>query len=540
MPWRKRWVENSRRSQVKRKGSDNLTEASKVQNLNNLLGVNDHKFLLDAYNGSGGFKDGSYLVSHPRETPEKHNARKELAYYLNYVAPVVNSHVNPVFRKEPEREWKENPLFSAFVDDVDTLGTSINRFMKRAGLIAKLHAVSFIVIDNVLDQPGNMADVIKQRALPYAYVVKPSQVKDYKTNKAGKLIELSYTVNSDGTATNQATETWTWTTKQWTCQYANGEKKQGEHKLGRLPIVPFYARPYEPGNVLPQSEFFNIAKTNKRLYNLCSEIDELIRNQAFNILTYPADESQTPDDVKEITVGTENVMSYNGALSGKPEFIAPSAEPLQQLRDERKDLIVEIYRMAELSHVTGVETKNSGVAKQWDFENTNQVLSDFALNAEEAEREVAKVFELWTNTTVDYYCKYSDDFGIVDVAAALDEVGKALDLNIGGQFNVEAKKKAVAVYLNDLPEDRYDKVVDDIEARGQDETYNFNGAQVSSAVDVMAGVAEQRIAPDAAALMLQAFFGMDVDRANEMVKAQTSMIGKVPRQGPTVTDNAAA
>lgn len=517
-----------------------MTEDTKVKNAECLFGADDNKFLLDAYNGTGGFKDGSYLVSHPRESPEKYNARKDLAYYLNYVAPVVNSHVNPVFRKEPEREWKKNELFSAFTVDTDTLGTTINRFMKRAGLIAKLHAVAFIVIDNVQEQPGNMADVIKQRALPYAYVIKPSQVTDYKTNKAGKLIKFSYTVNTDSNANGQATETWTWTNTSWSCQYANGEKIEGPHNLNRLPVVPFYARPYEPGNVLPQSEFFNIAKTNKRLYNLCSEIDELIRNQAFNILTYPASEGQNQDDVKEITVGTENVMSYDGSLSSKPEFIAPSADPLQQLRDERKDLIEEIYRMAELSHVTGVETKASGVAKQWDFNQTNQVLSDFALNAEEAEREVAKVFELWTNTTVDYYCKYSDDFGIVDVSAALDEVSKALDLNVGGQFNVETKKKAVAVYLNDLPEDRYDAVVEDINSRGQDETYNFNGAQVSSAVDVMAGVAEQRIAPDAAALMLQAFFGMDADRANEMVKAQTAMIGKVPIQGTAVTGNAAA
>lgn len=516
-----------------------MTEASRVQSLNDLMDINDYKFLLDAYNGSGGFKDGSYLVSHPRETSEKYNKRKELAYYLNYVAAVINSHVNPVFRKEPEREWKDNDLFSTFTTDTDTLGTSLNRFMKRAGLIAKIDAVAFIVIDNVAEQPGNMADVISQRALPYAYIVKPSQVKDYKTNKAGRLTEFTYEVATDANKNNQATETWTWTTTTWTCQYANGEKKEGLHQLKRLPVVPFYARPYEPGDVLPQSEFYNIAKTNKRLFNLCSEIDELIRNQAFNILTYPASEGQTQDEVKEVTVGTENVMSYDGTLKGKPEFIAPSADPLQQLRDERKDLIEEIYRMAELSHVTGVETKSSGVAKQWDFNQTNQVLSDFALNAEEAEREVAKIFELWTNTTVSYYCKYSDDFGIVDVAAALDEVSKALDLNIGGKFNVEAKKKAVAIYLNDLPEDRYDAVVDDIDERGQDETYNFNGAQVSSAVDVMAGVAEQRIAPDAAALMLQAFFGMDASRANEMVKAQITMIGKVPTKGSPV-DNAAA
>lgn len=429
--------------------------------------LTDHKFLNDAYYGKGGFKDGSYLVPHPRETPEKYARRKALAYYLNYVAPVVNSHVNPVFRKEPEREWKENPLFSTFMEDADTLGTSFSRFMKRAALIAKLQAVAFIVIDNVSDQPGNMADVLSQRALPYAYIVQRNHVIDYKTNKAGRLIEISYKVESEISLTAVATDTWTWTTTTWSCQYSDGTQKEGTHSLKRLPIVPLYSRPMEPGKVLPQSEFYNIAKTNQRLYNLCSEIDEIIRNQAFNIMTYPLPEGET--EIKEIVVSTENVLGYDGTLSNKPGYISIETGPLEQLRAERKDLVEEIYRMAELSHVTGVETKESGVAKQWDFEQANQVLSDFALNCEEAERDIARVFELWTNTKIDLSCKYSDDFGIVDVSAALDEVGKALDLQIGGKFDMEVKKKAAVVYLNDLPEEQFDAVIEDIEQQREEQ-----------------------------------------------------------------------
>ena len=140
--------------------------------------------------------------------------------------------------------------------------------------------------------------------------------------------------------------------------------------------------------------------------------------------------------------------------------------PLEQLRAERKDLVEEIYRMAELSHVTGVESKESGIAKKWDFDQQgNQVLIDFALNCEEAERDVARIFGLWAAQAIELHCKYADDFGILDVSEALDEVGKALDLQIGGKFDVEVKKKAAVVYLNDLPEDRFDAVIVDIEQR---------------------------------------------------------------------------
>lgn len=514
---------------------------------------NDYKFMEDAYHGEGGFKDGSYLVMHPRETTDKFTKRKELSYYLNYVAPVVNSHVDPVFRAEAARDWgadsegskrrnkDSNLLFSGFFQDCDTIGATFPKFMKRAARIAKLHAVAFIVVDNVAEQPGTMADVLKQRAYPYVYVVKPQQVSAYEVNKAGKLTSITYTTTTDGSCNvSKKTETWTWTETSWKVVSASGTEKSQNHSLGRVPVIPLFGKDRDPGDMKPQSEFYNIARTNKRLYNLCSEIDELIRNQAFNVLTYPMGEGQTQDDVKEIVVGTENVMGYDGALSNAPAFAAPDSAPLEQLRQERKDLIEEIYRMAQLSHVTGVQTQKSGVAKEWDFNTTNQVLSDTANNCEQAERKVAAIFELWTKTKVDYDVKYSDDFGIVDVVGALDEVGKALDLNIGGQFNKAVKKKAVDVYLNDLPEDEFDAVVEDIEDRAQDETYDFNGTQVASAVDVLVDVAKGRIAPEAAVVMLQAFFGMDEARARQMVEAQTPLIGKLPpTPDGSVTDNVA-
>lgn len=486
--------------------------------------TDDYKFLEDAYCGKGGFKTGDYLVPHVRETPEKYMRRRRLAYYLNYVAAVVNSHVNPVFRKDPKREWDTNELFSAFMVDVDTLGTPITRWMKQAGRQAKLHGVCFLVMDNVSDQPGNLADALKQRAFPYVYLVTKKQVLTCKTNKVGQIIEFSYTVAaemSSGSITK--TEIWIWTPETWRCQGANGEQKGGVNPLGRCPVVPLLSRPGDTGQLLPQSEFYNIAQANLALYNLCSEIRELQRAQAFAILTYPLGDEQDDDDAKELLVGPENMLTYDGNLSNKPEYIAPPAEQLAQLREERSDLIQEIYRMAELSHVTGVETKTSGVAKQWDFEQANQVLSDFALNCQDAEMKLAALFELWTKTTVNYTCRYSDDFGIVDVAGALDEVQKSLDLNVGPEFNMEAKMKAVAVYLNDLPEDRYNAVVADIEARAQDERYTADGTQLNDVLTLLSNVSAGSIAPETAVIMLIAFFGMDGEKAKQMIDGQKTV-----------------
>jgi hypothetical protein len=93
--------------------------------------------------------------------------------------------------------------------------------------------------------------------------------------------------------------------------------------------------------------------------------------------------------------------------------------------------------------------------------------------------KMAFLFERWTGgSTVNYSCVYPDDFGIVDIAEALDEITKALDLQIGGLFQKEVKKKAVEVYLADLPEDRFDAVMDDIDKQTEEvqQAAAFQGA----------------------------------------------------------------
>lgn len=492
----------------------------------------DYRFLEDAYYATGGFKHGDYIVKRPRETLENYEVRKQLSYYLNYVKPVVDSHVNPIFRTEAARDWggrrdtNSSNLFSLFYDNVDTVKTKLPKFMKRAARIAKLHGAAFIVVDNIKDQPGTMAEVLKQRAFPYAYVVKPHQVTDYTVNKAGALTSITYTIQADGSGSaGKLKEIWTWTETEWKCSGQDTTEKTGPNLLGKVPVVVLMGADVDPGELKPQSEFYSIAKANKRIYNLCSEIDEIITKQAFSIFTYPIGANTDQQDVKEMLTGTENAVCYDGTLSNAPDYVSPDSAQLEQLRAERTELIQEIYRMAQQSHVTGVETKTSGVAKSWDFEQTNQTLADFANNCEAAEYNIAELFELWTGATINYECQYSDDFGIVDVAGALDEVSKALDLNIGGKFNAEVKKKAVDVYLNDLPEDDFDAINADIDAMAQDEAYKFDGDPVASAIDILTGVASKTIAPEAAIIMMQSFFGMSEETAKSLLAAQETVIG---------------
>lgn len=436
---------------------------------------NQYTFLEDSYAGSGGFKDGSYLVPHPRETPDKYLARKQMAYYLNYVKVVVNSLTEPIFRKPAVRDWgnrkQETNLFSMFMLDVDGNNTPIDKFMKRVAHIAQLHAVAFIIVDNEPEQPATIAQAITNRAFPYMYTIKPQQVKEWEVDKKGRIIKFVYEVYSSHSSSGSSMderEIWTWTPTEWSIRVGDNITKSS-HTLKQVPVIPVFASEGDSTDLLPESEVYQIAKANMAIFNICSELREVLRNQAFSILTYPVTDKISTEEALELVVGTENVLPFDGESSNPPSFISPPVDPVTQLQAELKRLIEEIYRQASLLSVTGVQVKSSGVAKAWDFDQTNQVLSDLANSCEIAEIKMSRLFELWTNNTVGFVCNYPDDFGIVDITGKLDEVTKALDLNIGGKFNIEVKRKAAEVVLGDLPEERFDAVIKDIKQMEDDQ-----------------------------------------------------------------------
>lgn len=439
--------------------------------------LDDYDFIQNAYKGTGGFKDGTYLTPHPRETLVKYERRKDLAYFLNYVQPVIDSHVNPIFKKPAVRTWgaktqkgkrakKTNtPYFDAFIGDVDRNGTPLERFMKRAAKMAKLNEVAFIVMDNFAEQPQSQADALKGRIFPYLYLIHPRDITEYATDASGRLTQISYRTATQYGSTKKSV-TWTWTSEKWKKQ--DGEAStEGDNKLQQIPVIPLFAGEWEAGNMKPTPSFYSIARTNLAIFNICSWLSEMQQNQGFAVLTYPIGEGQEAKEVAEIIVGTESVLGYDGSLGQAPAFIAPPGETATMLQNQIDRLIKEIYRMAVLSHVTGVEQKTSGVAKQWDYESTNMVLSDFAQNCEQAEKMIAALFEKFTNEANDFECAYSRDFGIDDIAGMLDELQKAKDLAVGGKFDMQVHKRAADLLFGDIPDDEYDAMMSDIEARSE-------------------------------------------------------------------------
>ncbi len=405
-----------------------------------------YKLLRDSYEGMGGFLDGSYLRKHERETEEKYKARRELAYYLNYFRPCVDAHVAPIFKTPAIRECKgmgEN-AWAIFSDDVDFKGNRLKDLMKQAGLKAKINGVSFIVMDRVENIENNSLAALEadRNNLPYAFVVDPGRVEEIAVDKFGRIVKFKY-CEADAYQENTVA-TRTLTPEGWELVDSQGLHK-GTWNLGMAPVIPVPSKlDDETFNPLPPSEFISIAKTNLAIYNMSSWLNDILINQTFSVLVYP---SNSTDD---LILGTNNALGFPSEASHEPKFIAPAADPANILHNEIDRLQQECYRMAGVVNITGVKSEQSGVAKQWDFERTNQVLSDFADILENAEILVADLFKRFTGLDFDYTVNYPNDFSIADVQTELNNAQIARGLNFGDEFDLRIFQRVITSYLPEI------------------------------------------------------------------------------------------
>lgn len=497
----------------------------------------DYKLLRDSYYGDNGFLDGSRIAKHPRETDQKLRSRREIAYFLNYVAPVVNSHVSPIFAKPHIRDWKTtNALLSAFVEDVDLERTEIKQFMKSAAVVAKLFGTVYIVVDNFQDgeQPARLNDAANDRILPYAYLVHPKDVIAIEGSRTGGIEKFSYYDGKDDDGNRLVRE---WTREGWSLKVGGSDGEilsQGSHGLGVVPVVPLHSRKsicmdgVGDGRKPQTSEFLSIARANLRIFNLCSELDEILRNQTFSILTYPS------KDPRDLTIGTDSALGFDGeVLRFAPAFIAPPSDPAKLIMEQIDRLIKEIYRMAMLTHATGVSEATSGIAKAYDYERTNQTLADFAGNLQEAERRIIEIFGVWIGQDIEYNVQYPDDFGITDTEQEIRNAVALLDMNLNAQFVAAVKKRVARVMLANDPESDFDAVITEINNEITDAEYgdrleNPSAAQggdiavgvASGVIDLLTKVGEGAIAPDAAKILLVATFGLSEAAADAAIKSQ--------------------
>lgn len=434
--------------------------------------INKYKLLDDAYRGSGGFEDGTYLVPFPVEKGDKYARRQDLAYYINFIKPIIDSHVNPIFKSDPVRD-NMSDTFKLFLNNVDGNNTTLTRFMKKAAIRAKLHGVEFIVIDAPKVDPNirlTKKQVAEERLYPYLYLVSPSQVSKYARDKFGRLISITYNVQNEIIDENgeskSITETWTWTDS--VCKKQVGDDIETvENTIGKIPVIPLYGVLNATDDLIPQSDLYGIAKSSFTLYNQLSSLSCINRNQGFSILLYPIGEEDEYEDPENdpIRVGVSDTLLYRNGQQA-PEFISPSKNPSDMIIQEINLIIKEIFRQANLTFMNQQNISNvSGLAKKWDNLQLFRTILDLAENLQATERLLGILFGKYMNEDMDnYYVTYNKEYGVVDPSEILANALTTFGFNISDGLNYELKKKVIRAMTDDLDSSVTQRLIDELDS----------------------------------------------------------------------------
>lgn len=455
------------------------------------------------YDGSGGFLDGTYLVPHPREwrdhssaTPrdptKKLLARRRLARYENVGGLILEQKRAALFREVPTRTIggqkdpeSKHPI-EAWWDNVDGEGCHINDWMSEsfrwAGLFG--HVLHYMDRQRVDREAETAADT----GAVFLRLYCPPDVTDWLQNDRGRLLAVKLLESVERASIDESqpesafrerivTEE-TWETRDIGTASKRGKKapvsvERFPHEFGVLPVVVQYAKGRALAPLIGQP-ILGDPNLYIDLYNITSEIRELLRNQTFGQLAVKLGTGDTATSVEIAQAmigsekGAENVMfTPDGA-----EYIQPDATNVTVYQAERKELLRTIYRLAAIPWETDSLDAESEGSLKLKREDMNQVLAGYADQCEQAEYAIAKLWyraqygkdaweAKWEADQV--VIRYPDAFDVTPFAEILEQATASVSLPMGPTFMAEQCKRLIPKFMPDLPQQVIDVIEGEID-----------------------------------------------------------------------------
>lgn len=388
--------------------------------------ISRFQFIGHALRGDGPFRPtvtasstgATYLVRYPRESEAKFARRNELAFYSSPLAQAAGRFTGYLSTRAPVRDLP-HALFEAVADDADGKGNGLDQFWQSFMVEAKARGSMLLLVDMpAINAAGNMADQVRNRAAPVWTPVAPELLTDYEVGDDGRFTFAEFSGVWTSPEGKREACRWRFDASTWRALSSEGGKvlDEGEHPLGQCPLLIFT----EGGDFPHFGPFAAIADLSKRLFNLDSELDEILRSQTFSLLTMqvPDDStSQTKIDAAAVagqTIGTNNLLVHSGST---PAFIAPPDGPARVYLDRIAGLQARIDDIA--LNVANPSARESGIALQMRFQAINAELSRFASRMEDLERNAWELSRRWLQMTTAPTVQWPRDFNLLDVLAEL-------------------------------------------------------------------------------------------------------------------------
>jgi len=403
--------------------------------------LNIWDFMKYTFDGTQGFRDGTYLIPHPREM--FYNHRRKISFYKNFFRPIIASMVDPLFTTEIKRE-SNDAAFDVFLGNVDNVGTTMQEFVKDVMYAARIYGVTFVVMDSPDNVPPTQYEATISRELPYIYRRDPQDVEAWECDKWGALKTITFHVGYVMREKNRIEQFMKYDENNWWLMEKVGAQwvivKTGVHGLGRLPVMPITSFVLSNSlQDLPDPPLFSLAWLCFVKYNIDSEIRIVSQMQTFSILVGQFGGTN-------VTIGPSNFLDIPLDAKITPSFIGPDPTHFTNMQAYAGDIVNEIHALANQLGVIGVKSEASGIAKEWDFRAEEMVLKDTSKSAHDLEMWIAEMYEEYTGVVTDYTAMYPTEFAPnwADIRTA--QIFTALDKMPTLEVQRELWKEFVAIF----------------------------------------------------------------------------------------------
>lgn len=482
-----------------------------------------HKFLLDAFAGTGGFEGkvrmpfasfwgagadlygpsadtltstpddeaaiDTYLDRYPREDTKKFARRAAIANYPNPVEPVVEIRLSYLNRKPMTREGAEKLEEGdrAWMQDVDGRGTTWHVMMRSIVQIRASVIGWCPVLFDMKPEPEDEPELSVQRAnelgmRPRAIPLFPANLYDWHEDDAGEIewakVGTYKVERDDPLADPVAVHCVTlWERHQVTVfELVEDPKTKKEtirsevvrpNKWGTVPIVIFRAKPAPTDAIRGLPMVGSIAKLAKRLLNYLSELDEHLRGSTFSILQVPTEDA---DKIGVIMAGTGNALPIKPDASVEYKFISPDTgvPEVYERRIEETKKDVRYLGRTEFTGGNASGQQKSGLSRAFEFENTNRAVADTAEQFAQGEQRALRLVLLMEGASKADADKLrvipATKFDVEEMAKEIEEALGAKGLGLGATATSEMAKRLVRKLLPNLDEATLAKIDGEIES----------------------------------------------------------------------------
>jgi len=485
--------------------------------------------LADVREGTGGFlttDNSSYIVPHPREwldhsatttdavtgakvtrvNPNPRNpspklqARRKLARYENIASALLDSKKSLLFREQPARRVGDAPPSTTteptdleeWWENVDGDGQHIDDAMVQWWDIAASfgHCVLYMDVGPDVDtDPGQAPQTAADQSQPYVRVYTPLDVLDWRRDENGTLIWIKLLEAVQGLTTLESRGVTTFRVRivdevSWKLyDYKSGQYiSEGEHGFGVLPVAYLFGKRRSILTDVGES-ILGDPRNHIDLFNLTSELRELLRNQTFSFINLPLGTGPDAMSVESAQAmmgsqtGTMNVL-FSGAAA---QILTADAANVAAYQAEIQRVKREIFREAGVPYESDTKDAESGQSLETKRE---ELAVRVAAYADECQQTEYALVRLW------YRARYGGDAGLTKMEAdkvqihypehfkqtpfkdVLDEAAAAQNLGMPGEFMRELRKSMVSKFegMSNLDPETLEAINQAIDAMPDDPT----------------------------------------------------------------------